>query len=221
MSAVRWLMRLAVGGAALAAAAAVSAEGNGLVVRSWAAGEDSSVTLSPLRTRMSIGIQAPAAGLASADAAGAAPSPIVGGRLLGDYYFSRPRLADGQASGFRATSGLLFGPRLGAWAAAPALSAGLASVSVERRDFGLLPGSTEAARRLDGSVTVPYLGLGYSDAFARGRWGLSADVGLVALRQSDAVRLGRPAGSPVSSVDDSLRQLRLAPLLQLGVSYSF
>ena len=168
MRAVRWLVGVAGCGVALAAGAV---EGNGLVLRGPAptAAHAGGVAASALRGRFAIGLDAPTAGWVPADAPAASPS-IVGARLLGDYYFSRPGALDGRVSGFRATSGVLLGPRLGAWAAVPA-TPGAATVSVERRDFGLLPGTAEAGRRLDGGVTVPYVGMGYSNAFGQGRWG--------------------------------------------------
>ncbi len=222
----RGLIRAAGCSAALAlAAAGVAAEGNGLVLRQRLSPElqahDAGVTTvySPLRSRLAFGVAAPAAGHAFGDAPSASPA-IVGARLLGDYYFGRPRPGDDRARGFRATSGLLVGSRLGTWGAGAVGAAGPASVSVERRDFGLLPPTPDAAGRLDSGVTVPYVGVGYSDAFGKGRWGLSADLGLMALRPAGGARLGR-ASEGGNGFDDTLRDLRLAPLLQLGVSYSF
>jgi hypothetical protein len=65
---------------------------------------------------------------------------------------------------------------------------------------------------------VPYVGLGYSGLTGRGGWGFAADVGVMALH-GDSVRFGRLSGA--QSLDDLLRDLRLTPVLQLGVSYSF
>lgn len=233
MRALGWLVcGVCVGSGA--AAAGASEAGNGLTAPGWASAAPLSSSLassdgglvpswsSPLRGRLSLGFNAPAAGMALT----AAPASLVSARLLGDYYFSRPAAADGRARGFRATSGVLFGSRLAAWGgpvAAGAGALGAATVSVERRSFGLLPGALDAAG-LDArpsTTAVPYVGVGYSNAFdSQGRWGISADLGLMALRRQDGgVRLGRALGS--QSVDDALRDLRLAPMLQLGVSYSF
>ena len=203
-------------GAAAAAGPAVAADGNGLVLRQLSAGQGMQQATppeawSPLRGRLAIGVALPGRGAASGDAA---TPEVVGARLLGDYYFGRPRPGDGLARGFRATSGLLFGSRAGTW------GPGGASLGVERRDFGLLPATPGVARGGEGGYTVPYLGVGYSDALGRGRWGLSADLGLMALRPADGARLGGTADG-AAGFDDTLRQLRLAPLVQLGVSYSF
>ena len=147
------------------------------------------------------------------DFGGTARSALSSARLFGDYYFSRPSALDGRASGFRATSGLIAGPRLGAWVAGDASSA----LSIERRSFGLLlPPSLDAASV---ARAVPYFGVGYSDRPTKGRWGFSADVGVMALNPSSGLRYGRGAGA--QSVDDVLRDLRLAPVLQLGASYAF
>jgi hypothetical protein len=120
--------------------------------------------------------------------------------LMGDYYLSRPWL--GTAGGLRATSGLVFGARAALWSS-PA--------SVDRH--------TVLASGLDGgsknSSTLPYVGVGYTGLSSKGRWGLSADLGLMALNPRSAMRLG------TQSLDDTLRDLRFSPLLQLGLSYAF
>jgi hypothetical protein len=46
-------------------------------------------------------------------------------------------------------------------------------------------------------------------------WGVSADLGLMAASPRSAVRLGQ------QGLDDTLRELRLAPMLQFGVSYTY
>ena len=225
MRAVRWLVCGSVCLGSCAAAVAADA-GNGLTARGWASpltlsgdAVSSSLAASSFRSRLSLGFNAPTAGLTPA----AVPPSLVSARLLGDYYFSGRLSADGRASGFRATSGVLFGSRLGAWGGTPSAALGAASVSVERRSFGLLPGALDAVGRDErAAAAVPYVGIGYSsDALdSHGRWGLSADLGLMALRQSGGVRLGR-ALDGARSTDDALRELRLTPMLQLGVSYSF
>lgn len=69
---------------------------------------------------------------------------------------------------------------------------------------------------------TPYVGLGYStggvSANRWGGWGLSADIGVQA-RGSD-LTLGRALESP-TGVGELIRELRLTPVLQLGVSYAF
>ena len=167
------------------------------------------------RSRVTLGFASPglAFGGLGDDAGGAARPALASARLLGDDYFARPLALDGRAGGFRATSGLIVGPRLGAWAAGDDASSAL---SIERRSFGLLPSTLDAVRT---AQAVPYFGVGYSDRAARGRWGFSADVGVMALNPSSGLRYGRGAGG--RSVDDVVRDLRLAPVLQLGASYAF
>jgi hypothetical protein len=62
--------------------------------------------------------------------------------------------------------------------------------------------------------------VGYTGLSARSRWSFSADVGIVAQNPSNAVRLGRLFGSG-QNLDDIVRDLRMTPMFQLGVSYAF
>ena len=141
--------------------------------------------------------------------------------LMGDYYFARPSLGSQAAGGFRATSGLIVGARSSA-----ALSGNTGSLvgrafSVDHRHTAWVnplaavevPPSTEL-------TTVPYVGVGYTGLSNKSGWGFSADVGLVALSPRSAVKLGRVLGGG-QSLDEVLRDMRLSPLVQLGVSYSF
>jgi hypothetical protein len=141
--------------------------------------------------------------------------------VLGDLYFGGWVGSDKyQAGGFRATSGIVVGTRNNLWAtpgAAPA--SGLLSVS--RRLFGQT--STPSANALDASAdnaTVPYIGVGYSSLAMRNGWSFSADLGLVSLNPSNAVRLGRVFVGG-QNLDDVVHDMRVAPVVQLGVSYSF
>jgi hypothetical protein len=130
-----------------------------------------------------------------------------GSALFGDLYFSRSFLGPDVEGGFRASSGVILGQR------------GLGSVATGA--FGLNASSpTPAAGSADLGGGVPYLGLGYSGLSNKGGWGITADVGLVALNPGSTIRLGRPAPSG-QTLEDTLRELRLAPLLRLGVSYEF
>ena len=72
----------------------------------------------------------------------------------------------------------------------------------------------------DARSAWPYLGIGYSGNGARGDWGFSADVGLAAQSLGAAVRLGRVLNGGLS-IGDALRDLRLQPVVRLGVTYSF
>jgi len=134
-------------------------------------------------------------------------------RVFGDYYFTGPGFGAGRVGGgLRATSGLLSGSRLLALSA-PTLPSrqGLAFNLNARQAQTTLDGTVEAA-------PVPYLGVGYTGVSLRGRWGFSADVGLIG--QGSGLGLTRGA-TGAQSLDDLLRDLRLTPVLQLGVSYSF
>jgi hypothetical protein len=111
--------------------------------------------------------------------------------------------------GLRATGGMLGLARSSAQRLLPAATASAATTGYERFGAG------------EPVVQLPYVGVGYSTRWLSGpsssaaAWGLSADVGLMAGSARSAVRLGQ------QSLDDTLRDMRLAPLLQLGVTYSF
>ena len=98
-----------------------------------------------------------------------------------------------ESGGFRATSGLIVG--------------------------GVRPLAGSDSTLLE-SATVPYLGVGYSNAWPKSGWRFSADLGLVSLSPSGATGIGRVIGGS-QSLDDLVRDMRLAPVVQLGVSYSF
>ena len=99
---------------------------------------------------------------------------------------------------------------------APAPAAGISgrAFSVDRR---AVPSFALASADVS-TDSAAYMGLGYSSLRTRGGWGFSADVGVMALSPSSVVKLGR---SGTQSLDDVLREMRLSPLLHLGVSYSF
>ena len=138
----------------------------------------------------------------------------VGGRLLGDYYLTGPGFGGTDVSGgLRLTSGLAVGPR-----------DGIAALPVSRTGGGLQLGQRELgstlADRYGEQVTLPYVGVGYTTLSAREGWGLSADIGLGGQRPGERVRFG--AGNPSAAQFESLlNDLRLAPVIQLGVSYAF
>jgi hypothetical protein len=66
----------------------------------------------------------------------------------------------------------------------------------------------------------PYLGIGYAGTGLKGDWGFSADVGLAAQNPGAVGQLGR-AFSGDMAFSDALRELRLQPVVRLGVSYKF
>jgi opacity protein-like surface antigen len=139
--------------------------------------------------------------------------------LMGDYYFGPSLTGPSLLGGFRATSGLIIGPRSMLSTGQPGLATG-GAFNIGSRPFGVgatLPYMSDAA---SDTATVPYLGVGYTGLSVRSRWSFSADLGLVAQSPGNAVRLGRAFGGG-QSLDDAVRDLRMTPLLQLGVSYSF
>lgn len=136
-----------------------------------------------------------------------------GARALGDYYITSP--FHGGNGGLRATSGLILSSR--AQAAQP-LNSALAGrgFNAERR-----LGAAMAPSWIDAdSSTVPYLGLGYTGVVARSGFSFSADLGVMALNTGAKVRFGNRSASQ-QSADDLARELRLSPILSLGVSYAF
>lgn len=201
-----WLVGLALGAAAQWAGAQT---GSGLAVSGDAPGWE--------RWQARIGIDSGTplwrSDLARGDADGL---KVRGLGLIGDYYFARLPLGSHGAGGFRASSGVLLGSGAPLWAAqAPG---GSSPFSLGRRNLGLLSGLPGTDATLDGS-TVPYVGLGYSGLTGRSGWGFAADLGVMALNGGSAVRFGRLLSG--QSLDDLLRDLRLTPVLQFGVSYSF
>ncbi len=135
--------------------------------------------------------------------------------LMGDYYFTDSLAGSRRAGGFRATSGLLLGPRTQSWLSQPGLSAG-STFSIATQAFGQTAALPAAGDTPSDSATLPYLGLGYTGLSLRGGWSFNADLGLVARSPGNVVKFGRN-----QTLDDTVRELRLSPLLQFGVSYSF
>ena len=134
--------------------------------------------------------------------------------LMGDYYFL-PKALVGSAGGFRATSGLIFGPRQALLSTGqPGLGAGSA-FSVGSRSLALSAAPSSADQSTSDNATIPYFGFGYTGLSVRNGWSVSADLGLVA-QSPGGLRNARS-----QSLDDAVREMRLAPLFQLGVSYAF
>jgi hypothetical protein len=131
---------------------------------------------------------------------------VQGAALLGDYLlFTQPALGS-----LRASSGLM----LGILGGAPGVSVGAGT----RLGLTMLDGGVGTAS--EPSPVQPYLGLGYRSPPLWGNFSLTADVGVVAAHPAGIGGLGRAVfGS--QAMDQALREMRLAPLLQLGVRYSF
>jgi hypothetical protein len=146
---------------------------------------------------------------------------LAGATVLGDYYFTRslPRLGD--SGGFRATSGMFLGAHSSSLlSTGPGAGVGGRAFSVDRRALGglKLPGGPDTLPDANGAV--PYVGVGYTGLPSKAGWGFSADLGVMALNPGSAVKLGRVLGN-AQNLDDVLRDMRLSPLVQVGVSYSF
>jgi hypothetical protein len=141
-------------------------------------------------------------------------TPRVGSAsLMGDYYFSSAMFSG--VGGFRATSGLIFGPRSALLStgqpgagAGSAFSVGSRSLALSATPYGTDPANADNA-------TLPYFGVGYTGLSVRSGWSFSADLGLVG-QSASGLRVARS-----QSLDDAVREMRLAPLVQLGVSYAF
>jgi len=150
---------------------------------------------------------------------GAANPGLSGLSLMGDYYLTGSLLGAKRAGGFRATSGVVVGPRSLAAANLGAGSGGN-GFNVDRR---VTPAPLTAVLPGDQAVdapTLPYLGVGYTGLSPRGGWSFNADLGLVSLSPGNAVKFGRFLGGG-QSLDDTVRDMRWSPVVQLGVSYSF
>ncbi|MBC8056590.1 MAG: hypothetical protein H7Y61_08425 [Rhizobiales bacterium] len=199
-----WMLAGALGALPLSPAVAADGEGlrqgpNQIAWARWQGRLSLVTSTDPWR----LGIEGPASKLSSAS-------------LMGDYYFGRSLDGPNKLGGLRATSGLIFGPRssLGTSSLGLGSSATGTAFSIGSRSVGraLVPATGDVSE----SATLPYLGIGYTGLSPRTGWGFSADLGLVAKTPGNAVRA---IGGP--SLDDLIRDMRMAPLLQLGVSYSF
>ena len=144
-----------------------------------------------------------------------------GATMVGDYYFSAATPAQSPyLSGFRASSGLLIkqpGVSLTelAWSSRAAATFGTPShLQLSSAVSSLTEPSAESYS------TMPYVGFGYSGIHAKSGWGFWADVGLVMQNPGNMLGVGRVV-SGSQSPEDLVRELRLSPLLQLGVNYSF
>jgi hypothetical protein len=138
--------------------------------------------------------------------------------LLGDYYFSRPIFGADNTGGFRTTTGFFHGPRGQFALGDTSISAQGNAFSIGRR--WLSSGGVHAVDVSADSATVPYLGIGYTGLSLRSGWRFNADLGLMALDPGQIVKFGRVV-SGSQPLDEMLREMRLAPIVQFGVSYAF
>lgn len=130
-------------------------------------------------------------------------------RLMGDYRLGELRLGAQSLGALRISGGLLYGPT-GQVVLPP--SGATAAVAYGPTTTDLRLGTAEPR----GHSTWSYLGLGY--AASLGAFGLHADLGFAAQSPSavQQVRLGDAAGW-----ENMLRDLRLTPVLRLGMSFRF
>ena len=140
------------------------------------------------------------------DSAGA-PRVWQGGSVLGDYYFANP----GYGS-FRASGGLMTGLQGGA----PLLSANAGP----RLGMAVQGNGNASAGAADSPGTVPYFGFGFSGGAWSNTLSVTADLGLVADRPGAAAGMGRVLFGN-QGFENTLREMRLSPVLQLGVRYAF
>lgn len=138
-----------------------------------------------------------------------------GGAVLGDYVFAEPSFGS-----FRATSGVILGqpgeaPRFGMPTSA-GLMAGYSrlGLSVDTSAQPTLNSQSNAWQ------AAPYVGLGYSSPLGGSGFSLSADLGLMAeVFTPGTPTLRAPLG--VQGSDIQRRELRLSPVLQFGMRYTF
>lgn len=187
----------------LAMGSAVAAEGRGLFV------DPERLAWPALRARMQLSTEPLAAAVGVFESAALRPRSAA---LFGDYYLSRPFF--GNTGGVRLTSGVVTGPRGAVFGPGQATAPNPFGFSSASRG----PGSTFADATGEGIQTLPYLGIGYSGSSVRGGWGFSADLGLTA-QNGGSQRFARTVMG--QTLDDTLRELRFTPVLQLGVSYRF
>jgi len=139
-----------------------------------------------------------------------APARLSSVSLIGDYYLGPSAgtpLNQIAPTGLRATTSLMLGKRAPLW--------GMSSTST-----GLLGDNRNPMDPSGESNSTPYLGIGYTGAAAKGSWGFTADLGVMSLSPGQVVRFGKVFNG-TQNLDDVVRDLRLAPVLQLGISYAF
>jgi hypothetical protein len=136
---------------------------------------------------------------------------------MGDYYFASPWNDANLLGGFRASSGLIIGPRAGS-SYVPSSGSFGGPISLVGRSISAGQGMQSVD--FGDAATTPYLGLGYTGLSVRAGWSFTADLGMVAQVPGAASRSGRVLGVG-QSLDEALRDLRLTPMLQLGANYAF
>ena len=82
-----------------------------------------------------------------------------------------------------------------------------------------LRNSTLPALPAETPPTLPYAGIGYASGSLSGSWGISADLGLAA--GGLGVSLGNRNGPLGLAMDGGLRDLKLQPMIRLGMNLAF
>jgi hypothetical protein len=197
-------------GAATAALATPPSVGEGLKA------PETNLTWARWQARLSLGVTAPAwrANLKESEPVGLRVGSF---SVSGDYYFTSALFEQVTLGGVRATSGLVVGPRSQALTGQPTLASRGTPWATELRVLAAAPLLGESTADV---ASLPYFGVGYTGLSQRGKWSVSADLGVMALHPGNAVRFGRVFGGG-QSFDDVMRDLRWAPVLQMGVSYAF
>lgn len=135
--------------------------------------------------------------------------------VLGDYYFL-------PESGFRASTGLIRGSLSAPWGLSNTSGEGAGLVEIQKYNIWN-PGLGQQGEG-DQQRLLPYVGAGYvissPRAETRGGWRFSADLGVAVINSGPLGNLGLVLREP-SSFDDLMHLLRVRPVLQLGVRYSF
>jgi len=203
MQSIVWMLA---GALALPFTAAIAADGDGAAPGqpAWARWQGR-LSLGTTATPWRLGADAPAPKFSSAS-------------LMGDYYFDRSLASPSLLGGFRATTGLMVGPRSLFVAGQPNLATGT-SLTIGSRAFGQ-PASPYGSEPVADNGTATYLGVGYTGLAVRSGWSFSADLGLLAQGNGAASRWSRSLNNS-QVLDDAIRQMRMTPLLQLGATYSF
>ncbi len=135
--------------------------------------------------------------------------------LMKDYYLTGPLIGNGLEGGMHTTGGLIVSP-----GSRSVGTGGSGLTMLERHSAGRGAGMLNGDMPADASATVPYVGIGYVGESVRGRWSFSADVGLMSLAAGNVVKFGGVFNGS-QSFDGVTRELRLAPVMQMGLSYSF
>jgi hypothetical protein len=137
--------------------------------------------------------------------------------VMSDYFLTRSLIGAGTLGGLYTTGGLILN--------SAARSGGQTALGGQpgllvRRTAG--PGAALLGSDLpaDSSATVPYLGVGYAGLSVKGGWSFNADLGLVALAAGNVVKFGR-VFTGNQGLNDLTREMRFAPVMQMGISYSF